>query len=63
MYFITGTAYAGKSTMVKLLSEKYMAYENSGFFTMIRTNDRAISGALKILEKHVMLESGFIFFC
>ena len=22
-YFITGTAYAGKSTMVKLLAEKY----------------------------------------
>ncbi len=23
VYFITGTAYAGKSTMVKMLSEKY----------------------------------------
>ena len=23
MYFITGTAYAGKSTMVRLLAEKY----------------------------------------
>lgn len=32
--------------------EKYMAYENSGFFTMLRTEDRTIADALKMLEKH-----------
>lgn len=32
--------------------EKYMAYENSGFFTMVRTEDRTIPDALEMLEKH-----------
>lgn len=45
-----------KECLAKINSyEKYMAYENSGFFTMIRTDDRAISDALEILEKHFML--------
>lgn len=45
-----------KECLAKINSyEKYMAYENSGFFTMIRTDDRAISDALEVLEKHFML--------
>ena len=32
--------------------EKYMAFENSGFFTMLRTNDRTIAEALETLERH-----------
>ena len=32
--------------------EKHIAYENSGFFTMVRTEDRTIPDALEILEKH-----------
>lgn len=34
VYFITGTAYAGKSTMVKMLSEKYdMVFCGENYFT------------------------------
>lgn len=36
VWFITGTAYAGKSTAVRMLAERYDAYANSGFFTVIR---------------------------
>ena len=36
VYFITGTAYAGKSTMVKLLSEKYdMVFCGENYFTEV----------------------------
>lgn len=35
--------------------EKYQAYENSGFFTMVRTEERTIEDALTILEKHFKL--------
>ena len=38
VYFITGTAYAGKSTTVKMLAEKYDIV-NSGFFTIVRQDD------------------------
>ena len=36
VYFITGTAYAGKSTMVKMLSEKYdMVFCGENYFTEV----------------------------
>lgn len=36
VYFITGTAYAGKSTMVKILSEKYdMVFCGENYFTKV----------------------------
>lgn len=35
--------------------DKYKAYEESGFFTMVRTEDRKIADALEVLEKHFML--------
>lgn len=36
VYFITGTAYAGKSTMVRMLSEKYdMVYCGENYFTEV----------------------------
>ena len=36
VYFITGTAYAGKSTMVKMLSEKYdMVFCGENYFTAV----------------------------
>ena len=36
VYFITGTAYAGKSTMVKMLSEKYdMIFCGENYFTKV----------------------------
>ncbi len=36
VYFITGTAYAGKSTMVKMLSEKYnMIFCGENYFTEV----------------------------
>ena len=36
VYFITGTAYAGKSTMVKMLSEKYdMVFCGENYFTKV----------------------------
>lgn len=39
VWFITGTAYAGKSTAVRMLAERCDAYANSGFFTVIRADD------------------------
>ena len=39
VWFITGTAYAGKSTTVRMLAERYDACANSGFFTVIRADD------------------------
>ncbi len=33
-------------------NEKYKAFEESGFFTMIRTEDRKLADALEQLEKH-----------
>ena len=35
--------------------EKYQAFENSGFFTMVRTDERTIEDALEMLEKHFKL--------
>lgn len=35
--------------------EKYKAFEDSGFFTMVRTDNRKIADALEVLEKHFML--------
>ena len=36
VYFITGTAYAGKSTMVKMLAEKYdMVFCGENYFTEV----------------------------
>jgi len=44
VYFITGTAYAGKSTMVKMLAlinskKHYEEFLNSGFFTLVREDN------------------------
>ncbi len=35
--------------------EKYKAFEDSGFFTMVRTESRKIADALEIVEKHFIL--------
>lgn len=35
--------------------EKYNAFKDSGFFTMVRTDDRKITDAIEVLEKHFML--------
>lgn len=68
VYFINGTAYAGKTTMVKLLAEKYDgiscgenykehydAFANSGFFTFVRNEHSTVEEALAQLEKHFLL--------
>ncbi len=45
-----------KECLAKINShEKYIAYENSGFFTMLRTEERTLADALEILEKHFKL--------
>jgi len=42
-----------KKCLAKVNSdEKYKVYDNSGFFTMLRTDSRTISEALRTLENH-----------
>ena len=51
VYFINGTAYAGKSTMVKLLAEKYNEFLNSGFNVILRDEKRTIEETFALVEK------------
>ena len=54
VYFITGTAYAGKSTMVKMLSEKYdMVFCGENYFTEVTdmVADPAIQPDLCYIKK------------
>ena len=59
-YSITGTAYADKSTMVKLLAEKYDGvlceenydhYLRSGFHVILRNESRTVTQTLEWVEK------------
>lgn len=40
---------------ISRIPEKYKAFKDSGFFTMVRTENRKIADALEVLEKHFML--------
>jgi len=50
--FINGTAYAGKSTIVKMLAEKQDVFLHSAFFTLIRNDNRIPAEPLAILKEH-----------
>ena len=52
VYFINGTAYAGKSTIVKMLAEKQDVFLHSAFFTLIRNDNRIPAEPLAILKEH-----------
>lgn len=52
VYFINGTAYAGKSTIVKMLAEKQDVFLHSAFFTLIRNDNRIPAESLAILKEH-----------
>ena len=63
VYFITGTAYAGKSTMVKLLAQKFdgIACEenydrllNSGFNVILRDEKLGVQGTLELVSNLIV---------
>lgn len=65
IFFINGTAYAGKSTMVKRLAEKYNGiafrrtpqfFLNSGFRVIVRDENRSIEDTLALAEKEFGLQ-------
>ena len=54
IYYITGTAYAGKSTMVKLLAEKY-----DGIACEENYHDRLVDEKDALVDKLISLDGGF----
>ena len=49
-YFFNGTSYAGKSTMVHLLAQKY-----GGFEVNIRDDELGLEGTMALIEKKLGL--------